>query len=134
MLMAGYRLTQGEKRSFTPALMALGSLVVIALLVSNFNLNIKLIASSTEAIAITAAAAATVVLLFSLGWSCLRAYKIENTLSEVMIETAKATSLVFIILLGAAMLTAAFRAFGGEELVKHFLEGIPGGFWANLSP
>ena len=71
LLMAGYRLTQGEKRSFTPALMALGSLVVIALLVSNFNLNIKLIASSTEAIAITAAAAATVVLLFSLGWSLL---------------------------------------------------------------
>ena len=49
-----------------------------------------------------------------------------------MVETAKATSLVFIILLGAAMLTAAFRAFGGEELVKHFLEGIPGGFWAKF--
>ena len=45
-----------------------------------------------------------------------------------MIETAKTTSLVFIILLGAAMLTAAFRAFGGEELVKHFLNGLPGGF------
>jgi len=30
--------------------------------------------------------------------------------------------------LGAAMLTAAFRAFGGEELVKHFLTGLPGGF------
>ncbi|HJN25340.1 MAG TPA: TRAP transporter large permease subunit, partial [Rhodospirillales bacterium] len=26
------------------------------------------------------------------------------------------------------MLTAAFRAFGGEELVKHFLTGLPGGF------
>ena len=81
---------------------------------------------------ITAAAVGNRVLLFSLVWSCLRAYKIENTLSEVMIETAKATSLVFIILLGAAMLTAAFRAFGGEELVKHFLEGIPGGFWAKF--
>ena len=38
------------------------------------------------------------------------------------------TSLVFIILLGAAMLTAAFRAFGGEEVVKHFLSSLPGGF------
>ena len=35
-----------------------------------------------------------------------------------MMDTAKTTSLVFIILLGAAMLTAAFRAFGGEELVR----------------
>jgi len=30
------------------------------------------------------------------------------------------------------MLTAAFRAFGGEELVKHFLEGLPGGFWTKF--
>ena len=45
-----------------------------------------------------------------------------------MIETAKTTSLVFIILLGAAMLTAAFRAFGGEILVRDFLSGLPGGF------
>ena len=49
-----------------------------------------------------------------------------------MVETAKTTSLVFIILLGAAMLTAAFRAFGGEDLVRDFLNGMPGGFWAKF--
>ena len=27
------------------------------------------------------------------------------------------------------MLTAAFRAFGGEELVREFLVSLPGGFW-----
>ncbi|MFQ5567728.1 MAG: TRAP transporter large permease subunit, partial [Paracoccaceae bacterium] len=42
------------------------------------------------------------------------------------------TSLVFIILLGAAMLTAAFRAFGGEDLVRDFLNGLPGGFWSKF--
>jgi len=70
--------------------------------------------------------------LFSLAWSGWRVFKIEDTLRGVMVETAKTTSLVFIILLGAAMLTAAFRAFGGEELVKHFLEGLPGGFWTKF--
>ena len=49
-----------------------------------------------------------------------------------MRETAKTTSLVFIILLGAAMLTSAFRGFGGEEVVKHFLSSLPGGFWAQF--
>ena len=132
LLMAGYRLTQGEKNSYTPALMALGSLVVIGLIVANFDTNIRLISNSTDATAIGVAVIATVILIISLIWSAWRAYKIEDTLGEVMIETAKATSLVFIILLGAAMLTAAFRAFGGEELVKHFLEGIPGGFWAKF--
>ncbi|MCC6271569.1 MAG: TRAP transporter large permease subunit, partial [Microbacteriaceae bacterium] len=37
-----------------------------------------------------------------------------------------------IILLGAAMLTAAFRGFGGEDLVKHFLTNMPGGFWSQF--
>ena len=41
-------------------------------------------------------------------------------------------SMVFIILLGAAMLTSAFRAFGGEELVRDFLQDLPGGFWTQF--
>ena len=132
LLMAGYRLTQGQKNSFTPAILSLIAMAVIGFIVTNFNTNIKAISNSTDGIAVAVALMAVVVLLISLTWSAWRAYKIENTLHEVMIETAKATSLVFIILLGAAMLTAAFRAFGGEELVKHFLEGIPGGFWAKF--
>ena len=30
------------------------------------------------------------------------------------------------------MLTAAFRGFGGEELVKHFLTNLEGGFWVQF--
>jgi hypothetical protein len=66
--------------------------------------------------------------MIAIFWSGWRAYRIDDTLKGVMIETAKTTSLVFIILLGAAMLTAAFRAFGGEDLVRDFLTGLPGGF------
>jgi len=82
--------------------------------------------------AVNIAIGASITLVIALLWSAIRTYRIDDTLRQVMIETAKATSLVFIILLGAAMLTAAFRAFGGEELVRHFLEGIPGGFWAKF--
>jgi TRAP-type mannitol/chloroaromatic compound transport system permease large subunit len=49
-----------------------------------------------------------------------------------MVETAKTTSMVFIILIGAAMLTSAFRGFGGEELVRHFLTNLEGGFWVQF--
>jgi len=132
LLMAGYRLTQGDRNSFTPAILAVIALVVIGIVVSLFDTNIKSIDNSTDAIAVAVAVVASLMLIVALVWSGWRAYCINNTLHEVMIETAKATSLVFIILLGAAMLTAAFRAFGGEELVKHFLEGIPGGFWAKF--
>jgi TRAP-type mannitol/chloroaromatic compound transport system permease large subunit len=47
------------------------------------------------------------------GWSLVILLRVENVLQSVMLETAKTTSLVFIILLGAAVLTSAFRAFGG---------------------
>lgn len=128
MVMAGYRLMEGRKGAFIPAIMAIGSIVVIGLLLRNFDINIKSIKTTEDLVVVMLALVAVTVFLVSIGWTAWRTYKIEDTLSGVMIETAKTTSLVFIILLGAAMLTAAFRAFGGEELVKDFLNGLPGGF------
>ncbi|MBC8268209.1 MAG: TRAP transporter large permease subunit [Rhodospirillaceae bacterium] len=128
MVMAGYRLMDGKKGAFTPAILAIVSVVVIGLLLNNFDINIKAAKTTEDAVVIFLALAAVAVFLFSIGWTAWRTYTINDTLGGVMIETAKTTSLVFIILLGAAMLTAAFRAFGGEELVKHFLNGLPGGF------
>ena len=132
LIMAGYRLAEGNKRAFWPAFLAIASLVLIALVVSNFNTNIKSIKTGNDALGVFLASVGVVGLITSLVWSGWRVLKIEDTLRGVMVETAKTTSLVFIILLGAAMLTAAFRAFGGEELVKHFLEGLPGGFWTKF--
>ncbi len=128
MIMAGYRLREGEKGAFTPALIATASVVMLAVLVNTYDINVKNIRSSEDAIGIALASVASIVFVISVIWSGWRTYKIDNTLEGVMIETAKTTSLVFIILLGAAMLTAAFRAFGGEELVRDFLTGLPGGF------
>ena len=75
---------------------------------------------------------AVIGLLIAVFWSAWRTFRIEDALRGVMLETSKTTSMVFIILLGATMLTSAFRGFGGEELVKEFLSSIPGGFWAQF--
>ena len=81
---------------------------------------------------ITWALVGTTGLLVAIVWSLWRAFAIEDTLKGVMVETAKTTSMVFIILIGAAMLTSAFRAFGGEDLVREYLNSLPGGFWAQF--
>ena len=133
LIMAGYRLRIGEKGAFTPGLLAIASLLAIGFLLYFFDINIKNIKTGTDQLAVALAAIATVVFLASVLWSAWRAYKIDDTLGGVMIETAKTTSLVFIILLGAAMLTAAFRAFGGEEEVREFLTGLPGGFFTKFA-
>lgn len=130
-IMAGYRLYEG-KGTYIPAILALVSVAVIIFLQQNFDLNIRMMAENGTEGPIALAGLASFMFITATFWSGYRTLKIDNTLREVMIETAKTTSLVFIILLGAAMLTAAFRGFGGEHFVKEFLTTLPGGFWTQF--
>ncbi|QFS83660.1 Sialic acid TRAP transporter permease protein SiaT [Roseivivax sp. THAF40] len=132
LVMAGYRLHPGGRLQFVPAILTLGGLAVIAYVLANYDTNVQNIQSDEDAFGVNLAIFGSAVTIIGILWSGYRAYVTEDALTGVMVETAKTTSLVFIILLGAAMLTAAFRAFGGEELVKHFLEGLPGGFWTKF--
>ena len=133
LIMAGYRLpAKGVRGTYTPALIALVAFVLIGFALSTYEMNVKAMDTPQDRIGIALGVIATSLLLLSLIWSGIRVLRIDHTLQGVMIETAKTTSLVFIILLGAAMLTAAFRAFGGEELVRDFLVSLPGGFWTQF--
>ncbi len=131
-IMAGYRLSEGQRGCYTPAIIAGLSLLALFILLVTVDLNIRTIHGAYEAIGVTFAGIAVAGLLVSVAWSGWRAYRTENMLAGVMVETAKTTAMVFIILLGAAMLTSAFRGFGGEELVKEFLTTLPGGFWSQF--
>ncbi|ADZ69255.1 TRAP transporter large permease subunit [Polymorphum gilvum] len=132
MVMAGYRLRGEARGAYTPAIIAILALLALAVVLSFYNLNIKRIQTSDDVLGLVIALIAVSLLLIAVTWSGWRTLKIENTLREVMVETAKTSSLVFIILIGAAMLTSTFRAFGGEELVREFLQSLPGGFWAQF--
>ncbi len=131
-IMAGYKLYPDKKHTYTPATIALVSTFIILILHSFFNLNIKQTLSSYNQIGVLIASIAVTALIISIVWSFWRAFKIDNTLRDVSSETTITTTLVFIILIGAAMLTAGFRAFGGEELVREFLLSLPGGFWTQF--
>ena len=130
-MMAGYRLHEGKKNAYYPIIVAIISIIPIYILTKNFNLNIKAL-ETRDFTAILFAAFFTIIFLIGISWSFWRAYKVNNVLKEVVTETCVTTSMVFIILLGAAMLTSGFRAFGGEELVRDFLQDLPGGFWTQF--
>ena len=112
LIMAGYRLRDGHKNAYYPAILAIISLVTIAFVLGNFNTNIKNIKTSSDMTGVTLASIAVGGLIISLLWSGWRALRVNNTLQ--------------------AILTAAFRAFGGEDLVREFLDGLPGGFWTKF--
>lgn len=48
-------------------------------------------------------------------------------LQDVLQSTARVTSMVFMILIGAALFSLVFRGYGGDELVQNWLQNLPGG-------
>ena len=50
-----------------------------------------------------------------------------SILRQAVISTATITSMVFIILFGAAVFSVVFRMMGGDNLVHEFLSSMPGG-------
>ena len=130
-MMAGYRLHEGKKDAYYPIILAVISVIPIFILSKNYNLNVKAV-ETRDLTAILITGFFTITFIIGIIWSFWRSYKIDNVLREVVTETCVTTSMVFIILLGAAMLTSGFRAFGGEELVRDFLQDLPGGFWTQF--
>ncbi len=54
-------------------------------------------------------------------------------LRETVIDSMKVTCMVFMILIGAAVFSLVFRGFGGEDLIHHWFDRMPGGvFGATL--
>ncbi len=76
-------------------------------------------ATPTEA----AALGATLALVLAL----LRKQLSFKDLTHITRETTKITSMVFAILIGAALFSLTFRGFGGEELIVSWLSDLPGG-------
>ena len=50
-----------------------------------------------------------------------------SVLKDVCQETAKLTSMVFLILIGASIFSLVFRGYEGDELVQTYLSSVPGG-------
>ena len=66
----------------------------------------------------------------ALGATLLAALKGElnkQRLAEVGRSTLEKTCMVFMILIGAAVFSLVFRGFGGEEVIHHFFQQMPGG-------
>lgn len=82
------------------------------------------LATPTEAAAVGAVGA------MGLAWK--RDLLTLKVLRDVMQETTRISSMVFMILIGASVFSLVFRGFEGDELIQTFLTDLPGGTYGAL--
>jgi len=129
LLIAGLRCA--PKRAFfsgRPAILVSAAAIIgLIALTSIFDLRLgRETITGAERIAIAAAMA-----LFALTpWGVfagLFQLRREKTLSPILDQTARTTTMVFTILIGAALFSLVFRGLGGDDTVRAALEATPGG-------
>lgn len=110
---------EGEKASLGSILISLIPPILLIFLVLGSIL--AGMATPTEAAGIGALGATILALIKGqLNW---------QTIKDVCLSTMKITSMVFVILIGASIFSLVFRGYGGEELITHFFNNMPGGKW-----
>ena len=129
ILLAGDRLQGGSQ------LIRAGAVALFGLVVLNGLFDLRLERDNINLI--SAIAMGTALLLGALlGWSIIvsliTTHRLE-VLKSVTRSTMHTTSMVFVILIGAALFSLVFRGLGGDESIKELLEALPGGKWTAVA-
>ena len=129
LLIAGLRLAPDKagllgKNSVIAAALAIGAVI---LLTSVVDLRLgRTGVSQFENIATFAAMVLCAIIPIGIAVSGYHLAR-EKALKPIADQTARITTMVFTILIGAAMFSLVFRGLGGDEAVQHALERLPGG-------
>ncbi len=110
-----------------PPVLAAAAILGLFILNASFDLRIGLNTTSngTE-VARLAAFALCAVVAWGVFVSLLRTLS-SGCLGQVVRTTTEITSMVFVILIGAALFSLVFRGLGGDDTVHEFLSSMPGG-------
>ncbi|MGY6533281.1 TRAP transporter large permease [Glycocaulis sp.] len=130
MLLAGFRNAGASANPLSGrVLTALGALGFIALIAAAMLLNLRGgIEGATRVFAFSLAAMAALGTIVAV----IRLYR-SGVLDEVMVQTARISAMVFVILIGASLFALVFRELGGDTGVRQVLEAVPGGVFGALA-
>jgi tripartite ATP-independent transporter DctM subunit len=123
-LLAGHRLAEGRP---LPVYAAAVSLVGVITLTSFVDMRVTRDHITTiEYVSTAAAMLMCLGILWGLLVALARVFR-SHTLIPVMRTTARLSSMIFVIIIGAQLFSLVFRGLGGDDMVHQFLSGIPGG-------
>ncbi|MEW5421214.1 TRAP transporter large permease subunit [Amorphus sp. 3PC139-8] len=124
LLLAGHRLN--PKRPI-PIYLAGLSVVGLLILVATVDMRVsREVISGGDQIGIYAAYVLCALVAYGFLVALVRVLR-AGVLQPVLEGTTQITSMVFVILIGAALFSLVFRGLGGEEMVQEFLSNLPGG-------
>ncbi|WP_025899792.1 TRAP transporter large permease [Sneathiella glossodoripedis] len=124
MMLAANRKLKDSGQSTKPIIWASLAVIVMLLMRGNFDLRMTMEDTSFEdKIAILVSLIAYHIALFGLLYSCWILIR-EKTMSPIINETTKVTSMVFVILIASLFLSLTIRSFGGEHYIQEFLQSF----------
>ena len=129
ILLAGHKLGDRQK------LMAAGafSVLLVVVLANTFDLRLERdTIGAPDLLAISVALALCGVIILAVGTSLLTTYRL-GVLESTMRSTTHTTSMVFVILIGAALFSLVFRGLGGDDTIHDLLQSLPGGTWTAVA-
>jgi TRAP-type mannitol/chloroaromatic compound transport system permease large subunit len=135
IMLAGYRTDPARGKLIMAGAASMGGLLLLTAL---FDLRMQRVFIPTgEKAAILLAILFSLVLAAGLFLAVKRVYAKrteggERVLTSVMQSTTIISSMVFIILVGAAMFSLVFRGFGGDLWIEEFLHALPGGVFTAM--
>ena len=135
ILLAAFRLNPAKQKLIGAGVISFALMLTLAI---TFDLRIqKDVVDIKDWIAIAGAALAAAIFTVAMAAALLTIHRTisekgRSILYEVMGTTMRISSMVFVILIGATMFSLAFRGFGGDEYIEHWLQSLPGGTLAAI--
>ncbi len=121
-----------DRKNNLPIYLAAISLVVMLFLANIVDMRIQRDSmSNIEYASIALAIIAGIILIWGLSVALWRTWG-TGILRMVNRGTMEISAMVFVILIGAAMFSLVFRGYGGDDMVKEFLLGLPGDEWGMI--
>lgn len=134
ILLAGYRADGAKNTGLIKVLIVLAPLAFIALMLLGSFVDLRLGRTSntaTEVSGIISAFGLCILVAVGVAASLIRTWG-GQVLHEVVRSTTQITSMVFVILIGAALFSLVFRGLGGDDTVHNLLNNIPGGVFGAM--
>lgn len=125
----GSILLAGERAGGMKRAVRIAALSLIALLILTSFMDLRTARSeisTADQIGIWVAYLLCALVAIGLAASIWRLW-LSGVIGEVTQSTARITSMVFVILIGAALFSLVFRGLGGDDTVHEFLNSMPGG-------